>query len=86
MSAPATPPAPSGEAATISIPPARRRTVSIVFAACLCAASLGIGFAGGRLSAPDTPQFQPGQFGQPPEGFPSDVPTDLPSGLPSPPG
>jgi hypothetical protein len=62
------------------------RTVSIVVAACLSVASLGIGFAGGRLSAPDAPRFQPGQFDEPPEGFPTDLPTDLPEGLPSPPG
>ena len=83
MSATPVPPAPGEEGTAISIPRARKRAVSAIVAASLCVASLGIGFAGGRLTAPDDAQVPTGfPGGQLPSGFPS----NLPSGFPSPPG
>ena len=81
-------PAPSTEGTEISIPRAKRKVVSGVVAGALCIASLGIGFAGGRLTAPEgtsapfsVPSNLPSGFPSPPAGFPSGIP----SGFPSPP-
>lgn len=82
MGATPVPPVPGEEGTTISIPRARKRAVSAIVAASLCVASLGIGFAGGRLTAPDDAPVPNGFPGDLPSGFPS----NLPSGFPSPPG
>ncbi len=65
-------PAPEGRSG-ISIPRARRAAVSATVAAALALASAGLGFAGGRLTAPDASVSNP---------FPSGVPANLPSGIP----
>jgi hypothetical protein len=67
----------------ISIPRARRAAVSATVAAAMCLASVGIGFAGGRLTAPDASVSNPFPSGVP--GFPpAGIPSGAPPGFPAP--